>query len=142
MAQQQGGCGDERDRVRASLDADALRRLRLGQGRPEDHYLPAAPAQPLVVPVREYSRWRSGPTAFGPVGRLVASGLTLGVAWLVLSPLTVPVLVPLVVLVLRGVWHREPQPLVVLRDQRGREGRVAVGRRGQRDAGGPTARPR
>jgi len=100
------------------LDADALRRLRLGQGRGEDLFLSAVEPRARVVPVRSYSRWRGGPTAFGPVGRVVATLLVLGAAWLVLTPVTAVVLAPLVVLVLRGIWRRELQPLPALRDQR------------------------
>jgi hypothetical protein len=106
------------DGARGGFDADALRRLRLGQGRGEDLFLSAVEPLARVVPVRSYSRWRSGPTAFGPVGRVVATLLVLGAAWLVLNPLTALVLAPLVLLVLRGIWHRELQPLPVLRDQR------------------------
>jgi hypothetical protein len=100
------------------LDAEALRRLRLGEGRPEDHFLAGPPPSVVVVPVRQYSRWRGGPTAFGPLGRVLATLVTLVVAWSLFSPLSAPALVPLVFLVLRGIWHREPQRVTVLRDQR------------------------
>lgn len=102
------------------LDAEVLRRLRLGEGRPEDHFLAGSAPMAVVVPVRQYSRWRGGPTAFGPVGRVVATLLTLAVAWSLVTPLSVVPLVPLVFVVLRGIWHRELQRLPVLRDQRPR----------------------
>ena len=121
--------GDEPAGPRASLDVEALRRLRLGQGRAEDHYLSPGPPVGLVVPVREYSRLRGGPTAFGPVGRVLATLLIVGVLWWVLSPLTFPFVVPGAVIVLRGIWRRELQPTPILRDQ-GDQGRQR-GPRGQ-----------
>lgn len=70
---------------------------------------PLAPA-PAPAPTPVYSRWRGGSTSFGPIGRIVATLLVVGIgvgllvgdalsgiAWLVIAgPLALP-----------SIWKRE-----------------------------------
>ena len=104
------------------LSADALRRLRLGEGRPEDAFLSPPPETPVVAAVAEYSRTRGGATAFGLRGRIVATLLLLLSVWLVtrlpFGQILLWMVVPIVLVVgLRGIWHAERQPIAIVPDR-------------------------
>jgi hypothetical protein len=71
---------------------------------------PPQPLTPVRPPAPVYSRWRGGSTSFGPVGRIVATVLVIGIgvgllvgdlmsgaAWLLIAgPLALP-----------SIWKRE-----------------------------------
>lgn len=101
-------------------DPDAMRRLRLGLGGAGDTFLSAPPGTQQVIAVLVHSRTRSGPTAFGLLGRVVLTVVVVGVALLTVNAVTVLGLVIVVPVLLRGIWHRERQPTPALRDQRSR----------------------
>jgi hypothetical protein len=86
---------------------------------------------PIVTkgPVPHRSRWEKSPTTFGPVGRVVCTVVAmLFLASATLrSPLQLVFLVPIAVIVLRGVWARgwvtpdDPDPGMRMRDAIPRE---------------------
>ncbi len=59
-------------------------------------------------PVPHWSRWEKSTTTFGPVGRLAITAIA--VLWVcsaaAQSPITLVFVLPLVVVIIRGVWQR------------------------------------
>ncbi len=54
----------------------------VGESRPQPTPAPPSHADD-VEPLPQYSRWRAGPTTFGPVGRISITVVVAAIGWLV-----------------------------------------------------------
>lgn len=117
-----------------ALSSEALRRLRLGEGRAEDAFLPPpVRSAPVVTSVGQYSRIRGGVTSFGPLGRVVATGLVVLVlvgayAWCRNGVLML-LFLPVVVVLLRDIWHPERLAPAIVVEDHGVDPRISAGER-------------
>ena len=125
-----------------ALSPEALRRLRLGEGQALDAFLPPPTASlPVVTSVGTFSRVRGGATSFGPVGRLVATGVVVllqvgAYAWCRNGVLML-LFAPAVFVLLREIWHLERLAPAILVEDHGADPRISSAERASGRLGKP-----